>query len=899
MLTKLFQYLFKPRNERWLRKHKPWVVQINGFEESLKTLSDSELCGHTELLRQRYSQGESLEKLLPEAFALVREGSRRFIGLRHFDVQLLGGIALHQGKIAEMRTGEGKTLVATLPVYLNALTGDGVHVVTVNDYLANRDAEWMKPLYEGLGLSVGVITNSQEITAKQAAYQCDVCYGTNNEFGFDYLRDNMAFAPIHRVQRELNFAIIDEVDSVLIDEARTPLVISGQSENSSRLYQDINSLIPRLLPEKDGGGHFTIDEKHKQVELTEEGFHWVENELAKKGVLPRGESLYAANHLNLLHHVYSALRAYKLYHLNVEYIVEDREIMLIDEHTGRTMPNRRLAEGLHQALEAKENLPIQSESKSLASITFQNFFRQYYKLAGMTGTAETEAREFHQIYNLEVLIIPTHKNMIRDDCDDLIFMTHEEKFNALVENVQECLTNKSPVLIGTTSVENSEEVSKLLQSKGIAHKVLNAKHHAQEAEIIAQAGKPGAVTIATNMAGRGTDIVLGGNLEAQLASLKIKDESKLNAQRETLTKTWQEQHDAVVEAGGLHIFATERHESRRIDNQLRGRAGRQGDPGLSRFYLSMDDNLLRIFVTPRMKEFMQSLGVEPGEALEHRLVSRSIERAQRRVEERNFDLRKQLLEYDDIANEQRQVIYRQRCELLEQEDVTDIVDGIRQDVVHDILMDYVPPESVAEEWEIENLEKHMFNELGVQLSLSDWCTQANPDEAALYDKVNTLVEEHYTRKKQLGGSQLIEGSKHVLLGVLDMLWQEHLTAIEHLRQGIHLRAYAQKNPKQEYKRESFELFGNLLEQIKHETTRMLARIDFNPAVETEQNQAADLPSKATANSGAPAGQAPVVASPALPTTSASSKAGPSKETNVGRNDPCPCGSGKKYKRCCL
>lgn len=899
MLISTVKKIFGTRNDRELKRMGKVVTRINALEESLQDLDDAALKAKTTEFRGRLADGETLDQLLPEAFAVVREAGVRALGMRHFDVQLIGGMTLHDGKIAEMRTGEGKTLVATLPAYLNALPDHSVHLVTVNDYLAKRDAAWMGPLYEFLGLSVGVVSSGQSAEEKKSAYECDVVYGTNNEFGFDYLRDNMAFSRSDKAQGTLAFAIVDEVDSILIDEARTPLIISGAVEDSSELYKTINRLVPRLTPElEEQEGDYTVDEKQRSIELTEAGHEKVEQMLIEAGLLQADDSLYAATNLGLLHHVHSGLRAHVMFHRDVEYIVQDGQVVLIDEHTGRTMPGRRLSEGLHQAIEAKEGVRIQSESQTLASTTFQNFFRLYDKLAGMTGTADTEAFEFRQIYGLDCVVIPTNVPMRRDDLNDLVYLTRDEKFEAIIEDVQACIENGAPVLVGTASVETSEELSKAFQQKQIEHKVLNAKYHEQEAEIIAQAGRPGVVTIATNMAGRGTDIVLGGNLEAELAaSGNDLDEAK----RSQITADWQARHDAVIEAGGLHILGTERHESRRIDNQLRGRSGRQGDPGVSRFYLSLEDNLMRIFASDRVKSFMQALGMERGEAIEHRMVTNAIEKAQRKVEGRNFDIRKQLLEYDDVANDQRQIIYRQRDELLSDESIGETITAIRADVVNDAVDGFIPPMSVEEQWDIPGLEKQLESEFGLVLPVAQWLEEdTSLHEETLRERIVSAVQAAYDEKSSGVGPGMRQLEKQIMLQVLDTLWKEHLQVMDQLRQGIHLRAYANKNPKQEYKRESFALFEALLQRLKYEVIRFLSHVqvqrsDEAAAIEQQRREAAAKQKMAFEHADAsPAVSAdeakdPNEAAPLQPITRAQPK--------VGRNDPCPCGSGKKYKQC--
>ena len=899
MLISTVKKIFGTRNDRELKRMGKVVARINALEESVQALDDAALKAKTAEFRLRLGEGESLDQLLPEAFAVVREAGVRALGMRHFDVQLIGGMTLHDGKIAEMRTGEGKTLVATLPAYLNALPDHSVHLVTVNDYLAKRDAAWMGPLYEFLGLTVGVVSSGQSAEEKTAAYDCDVVYGTNNEFGFDYLRDNMAFSRSDKGQGTLAFAIVDEVDSILIDEARTPLIISGAVEDSSELYKTINRLVPRLTPElEEQEGDYTVDEKQRSIELTEAGHEKVEQMLIEAGLLQGEDSLYAATNLGLLHHVHSGLRAHVMFQRDVEYIVQDGQVVLIDEHTGRTMPGRRLSEGLHQAIEAKEGVRIQSESQTLASTTFQNFFRLYDKLAGMTGTADTEAFEFRQIYGLDCVVIPTNVPMRRDDMNDLVYLTRDEKFEAIIEDVQACIENGAPVLVGTASVETSEELSKAFQEKQIEHKVLNAKYHEQEAEIIAQAGRPGVVTIATNMAGRGTDIVLGGNLEAELAAAGNELDESARAQ---ITSDWQARHDAVIEAGGLHILGTERHESRRIDNQLRGRSGRQGDPGVSRFYLSLEDNLMRIFASDRVKSFMQALGMERGEAIEHRMVTNAIEKAQRKVEGRNFDIRKQLLEYDDVANDQRQIIYRQRDELLSDDDIGETITAIRADVVNDAIDGFIPPMSVEEQWDIPGLEKQLESEFGLDLPVAQWLDEdTGLHEETLPARIVEAVQAAYDEKSAGVGPGMRQLEKQIMLQVLDTLWKEHLQVMDQLRQGIHLRAYANKNPKQEYKRESFALFEALLQRLKYEVIRFLSHVqvqrsDEAAVIEQQRREAAAKQKMAfehaDVRSAVPADQAPAAEEAAAPQPITRA------QPKVGRNDPCPCGSGKKYKQC--
>jgi len=897
MLISTVKKIFGTRNDRELKRMGKVVARINALEEAMQALDDAALRAKTDEFRSRLADGESLDQLLPEAFAVVREAGVRALGMRHFDVQLIGGMTLHDGKIAEMRTGEGKTLVATLPAYLNALPDHSVHLVTVNDYLAGRDASWMGPLYEFLGLTVGVVRSGQSAEEKKAAYGSDVVYGTNNEFGFDYLRDNMAFSQADKSQGKLAFAIVDEVDSILIDEARTPLIISGAADDSSELYKTINRLIPKLTQEiEEQEGDFTVDEKQRSIELTENGHEKVEGMLMEAGLLQSDDSLYAATNLGLLHHVHSGLRAHVLFQRDVEYIVQEGQVVLIDEHTGRTMPGRRLSEGLHQAIEAKEGVKIQSESQTLASTTFQNFFRIYDKLAGMTGTADTEAFEFRQIYGLDCVVIPTNVPMRRDDLNDLVYLTREEKFEAIIEDVRSCIDSGAPVLVGTASVETSEELSQAFQKEDIDHKVLNAKYHEQEAEIIAQAGRPGVVTIATNMAGRGTDIVLGGNLEAELSA---QGENLDDANREQLTADWQTRHDAVIEAGGLHILGTERHESRRIDNQLRGRSGRQGDPGVSRFYLSLEDNLMRIFASERVKSFMQALGMERGEAIEHRMVTNAIEKAQRKVEGRNFDIRKQLLEYDDVANDQRQIIYRQRDELLSDDDIAETITAIREDVVNDAIDGFIAPMSVEEQWDIPGLEKQLEAEFGLNLPVAQWLDADNSlHEETLRQRIVGEVQAAYDEKAAGIGPGMRQLEKQIMLQVLDTLWKEHLQVMDQLRQGIHLRAYANKNPKQEYKRESFALFEGLLQRLKYEVVRFLSNVQVqrsDEAAAMEQQRREEAAKQKMAFEHAEAGSAVAEAADAPPP--AAPQPMTRAQPKVGRNDPCPCGSGKKYKQC--
>ncbi len=889
--------IFGSRNDRVLRRIKKTVKTINALEEDMQALDNDALRAKTQEFRDRYQAGESLDDLLPEAFAVVREGGVRAMGMRHFDVQLIGGVVLHEGNVAEMRTGEGKTLVATLPAYLNALSGNSVHLITVNDYLASRDAAWMGKLYNFLGLEVGVVKAGQSQEEKRTAYSADIVYGTNNEFGFDYLRDNMAFSMADKMQGQLAFAIVDEVDSILIDEARTPLIISGAAEDSSELYRKINKLIPKLSPrsgEEAEDGDFVIDEKQRTVELTEDGHEQIETMLIDEGLLASDDSLYASTNLGLLHHVNAALRAHNLFNRNVEYIVQNGQVVLIDEHTGRTMPGRRLSEGLHQAIEAKENVNIQAESQTMASTTFQNYFRLYDKLSGMTGTADTEAFEFRQIYGLECVVIPTNIPMKRKDMNDLVFMSKEEKLEAIVEETRRIIENKAPVLVGTASVETSEELSEYFKQAGIEHKVLNAKYHEQEAEIIAQAGRPGVVTIATNMAGRGTDIVLGGNLEAELAGLD--DEAAQEAAR----AAWEERHQTVLDAGGLHIVGTERHESRRIDNQLRGRAGRQGDPGASRFYISLDDNLMRIFMG-NMAGIMQKVGMERGEAIESGMVTNSIERAQRKVEGRNFDIRKQLLEYDDVANDQRQIIYSQRDQLLDEDDVAEMITNIRADVIDTGIDRFIPPMSVEEQWDIAGLEQYLKTEFAQELPVASWLEEdTNLHEETLRERIIGSVQSTYDEKGSLIGDAMRQIEKQVMLQVLDGLWKEHLQTMDQLRQGIHLRAYANKNPKQEYKREAFELFEALLERLKQEVVRILSHLQIKRQDEAElieQKRREEAERQQLAFRHAQASALPEAEQESGQQAEVPQRPMVRDAPKVGRNDPCPCGSGKKYKQC--
>jgi preprotein translocase subunit SecA len=898
MISNLLKNVFGSRNDRLLKQYRQVVIAVNQFEAAIEKLSDAELRGKTDAFRQRVAQGESLDALLPEAFAVVREAGRRILQMRHFDVQVIGGLALHQGKIAEMRTGEGKTLMATLPAYLNALSSKGVHVVTVNDYLASRDAEWMGRLYNFLGLSVGVILSQMDTADKQAAYAADITYGTNNEFGFDYLRDNMAGHASERFQRSLNFAIVDEVDSILIDEARTPLIISGQAEDNIDVYVRMDKLAPQLVrqQEEDGPGDYSVDEKSQQILLTEEGHEHAEQLLAMAGLLPAGGSLYDPANITLIHHLYAALRAHELYHRDQHYVVQNGEVIIVDEFTGRLMAGRRWSDGLHQAVEAKEGVPIQKENQTLASITFQNYFRMYSKLSGMTGTADTEAYEFQQIYNLETVIIPPHRPTIRRDMMDKVYMTAREKYMAVVDDIRDCHKRGQPVLVGTTSIENSELISGLLEKEKLSHQVLNAKQHEREAMVVAQAGRPGMITIATNMAGRGTDIVLGGNVEKQVEHLQDDtglDESVRKQRIEQLHNEWQSLHDQVLDAGGLHIIGTERHESRRVDNQLRGRSGRQGDPGSSRFYLSLEDPLLRIFASDRVSAIMNKFKLPEGEAIEHSWVTRAIENAQRKVEARNFDMRKQLLEYDDVANDQRKVIYEQRSELLESGDIADTIAAMREGMLHDIISEYIPPGSMEEQWDVPSLERTLAAEFQLELPLQHWLDQdKNLDEEGLRERVRDAAQQLYQAKVDMVGKEIMRQYEHmVMLAILDQHWREHLAALDHLRQGIHLRGYAQKDPKQEYKREAFELFAAMLEAIKREVTQTLMNVEIRseedvaaaetrPGVGNVQYHHADY-DEALGQSEDGEEHRPFVRTVA----------------KVGRNDPCPCGSGKKYKHC--
>ncbi len=905
MLNTLLKKVFGSRNDRLIKQYFQAVDTINTLEPTIAALTDAQLRTKTDEFKQRVKDGETLDALLPEAFAVVREASKRVLGQRHFEVQLIGGIVLHNGKIAEMRTGEGKTLTATLPSYLNALAGKGFHLVTVNDYLAKRDSEWMGRIYQFLGISVGVVLSQMDHENKQTAYSADITYGTNNEFGFDYLRDNMVSDPAERVQRALNYAIVDEVDSILIDEARTPLIISGQAEGNTEVYVRMNTLIPKLVRQdkEDSPGDFSVDEKSQQVLLSESGFEHAEKILTQAGLLTVGASLYDPTNINLVHHLYAALRAHSLFHLDQHYVVQNGEIVIVDEFTGRLMSGRRWSEGLHQAVEAKENVPIQKENQTLASITFQNYFRMYKKLAGMTGTADTEAYEFQQIYGLETVIIPTDRQMIRDERMDQVFRTMDEKNNAIIEGIKDCHQRGQPVLVGTTSIENNELLSGLLKQSKLPHQLLNAKQHASEAEIVTQAGCPKMITIATNMAGRGTDIVLGGNPEPEIERISSDENTSASVKEERIAKLreeWQLLHDEALKQGGLHIIGTERHESRRVDNQLRGRSGRQGDPGSSRFYLSLEDPLLRIFASDRVASIMQRLNMPEGEAIEHPWVTRAIENAQRKVEARNFDIRKQLLEYDDVSNDQRRVIYQQRNELLESNNISDTITAMRGDVLDHLVGLHIPPESIEEQWDVPGLEKALASEYQLQLPLQEWLEKESElHEENLGQRVTEIANEHYQGKVDKVGVDIMhQYERAVMLQSLDTHWREHLAALDHLRQGIHLRGYAAKNPKQEYKREAFDLFSTMLEEIKSEVTQILMMVQIRSEQQVEA--ASEVPRSPTNLQYHHS-----TYEKALGEDEDSSKDG-HQETHqpfvrqgdkVGRNDPCPCGSGKKYKQC--
>ena len=903
---KLIRSVFGSRNDRFLKKLGKSVDAIAALEDHFAALDDQQLASKTEEFKAQLAGGKELDDILPEAFAVVREAGKRVLDMRHFDVQMLGGMVLHQGKIAEMRTGEGKTLVATLATYLNALPGRGVHVITVNDYLAKRDAEWMGKIHSLLGLSVGVVLSGMEPTERKAAYAADITYGTNNEFGFDYLRDNMAFSIDQRVQRELVYAVVDEVDSILIDEARTPLIISGPTDDRSDVYTKINQIVPKLTAQvgevedgEEGDGDYSVDEKSRQVMLTEQGHELVENLLSENGLLAVGESLYSAVNISLMAHVNAALRAHALFKRDVDYVVSNGEIVIVDEFTGRTMPGRRWSEGLHQAVEAKENVQIQLENQTLASITYQNYFRLYEKLSGMTGTADTEAYEFQQIYGLEVVVIPTHRDMVREDLGDVIFLTAKEKYVAIIEDIRECINSGQPVLVGTASIDSSEYLSGLLDKEKIKHQVLNAKFHEGEAQIIADAGRPGTVTVATNMAGRGTDIVLGGGLEAELSKLAEPTEEEKSA----VKTDWQQRHDQVLRSRGLHIIGTERHESRRIDNQLRGRSGRQGDPGSSRFYLSLEDNLMRIFASERVAGLMQKLGMEEGEAIEHPWVTKAIENAQRKVEGRNFDIRKQLLEFDDVANDQRKHVYEQRRELMEADDVSENIQGIRHDVVEEFIDQYIPRQSFDETWDVAGLSVGLESQFAQQCDVAQWLEEDDQlEEEGLRKKILEHIEAAYNAKDELVGSEVLrQFEKAIMLQVLDSQWKDHLSSMDYLRQGIHLRGFAQKNPKQEYKREAFEMFSRMLEEIMREVVSVLSKVEVKArddvdAVEEQRRKEAEsmqfqhrAPHNALANEESK--------NPPDNANTISNAPFVRKGKKVGRNDPCPCGSGKKYKQC--
>ncbi len=903
MVSKFFGKVFGSRNDRVLKKLRKVVNQINDFESSIEQLDDEALQAKTVEFRAQLAEGKTVDDILPEAFSVVREAGKRVLNMRHFDVQMIGGYVLNQGKIAEMRTGEGKTLVATLAVYLNALEGEGVHVVTVNDYLAQRDAAWMSQLYNFLGLTTGVIIGGLSPDERRDAYNADITYGTNNEFGFDYLRDNMVFSIEEKVQRKLHFAVIDEVDSILIDEARTPLIISGPAEDSSELYQSINLLIPNLNQqigedeEIETPGDYTVDEKAKQINFTEDGHEKIENLLTDAGILDGDASLYDSANIGLMHHVSAALRAHVLFQRDVDYIVQDNEVVIVDEFTGRTMPGRRWSEGLHQAVEAKEKVKIQNENQTLASITFQNFFRLYDKLSGMTGTADTEAFELQSIYSLEVIVIPTHREMKRVDSADQIYLTTQEKYAAIAEEIKRCVEQQQPVLVGTSSIESSEYLHGLLKKAGIPHEVLNAKFHEKEAYIIAQAGRPGAVTIATNMAGRGTDIVLGGSLDAELAEL---DDDATESDKTAITQAWQERHDQVLAAGGLHIVGSERHESRRVDNQLRGRSGRQGDAGSSRFYLSLEDNLMRIFASEKMSGMMKKLGMEEGEAIEHPWVSRAIENAQKKVEGHNFDIRKQVLEYDDVANDQRKVVYDQRNELMATEDVSGTITSMRETVVNTVIDQYIAPNSIDEQWELEGLSRALRDEFGLDVDVAQWLKDDEElHEETLRQKIIAAVQEQSDGKEALTGPEVMRHfEKAITLQTLDSQWKEHLAQMDYLRQGINLRSYAQKDPKQEYKREAYGMFTAMLDRIKHDVVSLAARVELRAqedveAIEEQRRQTGEIEMQHDHVDGM-TGEAeqnnPDIEQQAQPITREGKK--------VGRNEPCPCGSGKKYKQCC-
>jgi preprotein translocase subunit SecA len=897
MLGKLVRFVVGSRNDRLVKKKRNLVKKINALASEYEKLSDDALKAKTQEFRDRLASGEKLDNLIPEAFATVREASSRVFGMRHFDVQLIGGMILHDGKIAEMKTGEGKTLMATLAAYLNALPGRGVHMVTVNDYLAKRDSEWMGRLYGFLGLTTGVIVSQMENSERRASYAADITYGTNNEFGFDYLRDNMAFSLEQKVQRDLSFAIVDEVDSILIDEARTPLIISGPTEESTEIYIKVNKIIPFLTKQEKEGepGDYSVDEKVRQLYLTEEGHERVERLMAEHGLMAEGTSLYDATNIRLMHYLNASLRAHVLFKKDVDYIVANNEVIIVDEFTGRIMPGRRWSEGLHQAIEAKEHATINSENQTLASITFQNYFRLYDKLSGMTGTADTEAFELNKIYGLEVVVIPTHRNMIRRDLGDVVFLTADEKYIAVADDIKECVSRGQPVLVGTTSIENSERISALLQKQGIKHEVLNAKQHEREAHIIEQAGMPGAVTIATNMAGRGTDIVLGGNLEAELAAL---GEGASDAEKERVRGAWLDRHEQVIGNGGLHVIGSERHESRRIDNQLRGRSGRQGDPGSTRFYLSLQDDLMRIFASDRVAGLMKKLGMGDGEAIEHPWVTRSIENAQRKVEGRNFDIRKEILAYDDVANDQRKVIYAQRNELMAAAEISEIITAIRKDVINNVITQYIPPRTMVEQWDIKGLEDHLHQEFNVEIPVRKMLDEDHSlQEEALRQRIVDILEQNHKDKEQQMSEEVLQHvEKSVMLQVLDNSWKEHLAAMDYLRQGIHFRGYAQKDPKQEYKREAFEMFTNLLEHIKYEVIEILFKVQVR---QEEDIRAIDEQRQMPKEMHFEHAEASALQEPEQAAEQPEKVVQPFTRDGdkVGRNDPCPCGSGRKFKQC--
>ena len=895
-MKKLFKKIFGSRNDRLLSDYSKIVEEINLYEDQLSNLSDTQILDKTADLKSQYAQHKDIERILPEAFAIVRESSIRTLGLRHYDAQMIGGITLHQGKIAEMKTGEGKTLVSTLPAYLNAISGESVHIVTVNEYLAGRDAEWMRPIYEFLGLTVGCIKSEQNPRERKESYDCDIVYGTNNEFGFDYLRDNLAFEKENQSQGSLGFAIVDEVDSILIDEARTPLIISGRAEDSTELYQSINKIVPRLSAavDEEDTKDFTVDEKTKQIYLTELGHSNVEKILNEMGLLELGESLYDPQNIRLMHHINAAIRAHKLFQKDVDYIVKDGDVVIVDEFTGRTMAGRRWSDGLHQAVEAKESLRIKEENQTIASITFQNYFRLYNKLSGMTGTADTEAFEFQQIYGLEVVVIPTHEPMIRKDMPDLVYLNQDGKFMNIIKDIKEKQKIGQPVLLGTASIENSEYISKLLQKENINHQVLNAKQHKKESKIITQAGIPGAVTIATNMAGRGTDIVLGGSLEAEIKSL---GDGVTEDRVDQIKKEWSQRHQEVIDAGGLHIIGTERHESRRIDNQLRGRSGRQGDPGSSRFYLSLDDDLLRIFGDPqKTKAMLSRVGMEQEEAIESNLLTKQIERAQRKVESHNFDIRKNLLEYDDVANDQRSVIYQLRSDILDAESIGEMIDGISQEVIQELVAQYIEPESMEETWDLDGLQQALINDYMIDVDLVGLIERDDALNAGnLWNVIHQEFQKNYSIKENsIGQRPMREIEKAIMIQQLDMQWREHLASMDHLRQGIHLRGYAQKNPKQEYKRESFEMFSFMMDQLKINAIGILAKARFKGEEDAESvsQQAPNIDKVELSHNDRSAFQ---------PSKSAQKKSDNKTfvrdQDKIGRNEPCPCGSGKKYKKC--